>query len=757
LLLLTALGVFGCADDFVEGSSAGDSDSDGSTGVSTSNGPSGSMTAIDMMTMDADSNSGSDSTTGASMSDSQSTSSGETTTTDPTDGDTTTGSGGETESDTGTGTGEMPCDSDELCDDTLVCNGAETCVGGECQPGTPVACDDGIDCTVDACDENAGGVCAFLPQDSACSNDVFCDGAEVCDPDQGCLPGTAVSCDDDQECTVDTCDEDANACAFTPDHDSCQNGTACDGAEVCSAALGCIAGTPLDCNDSIACTADSCEEPGGCVNAPNDAMCGDGVFCDGDEVCTPGVGCQDGAPIDCGDDGIACTVEACNEATDACTTTLDNMQCNVGEFCTTGGCFAGDPCDDDTDCDDGAGCNGLEFCDLSAGTPGVCSAGTPIGCDDGVGCTVDTCAEPGTCENTPLDGLCADANQCNGAETCDPVLDCQDGPALDCDDGVACTADGCAPASGCLNVPQHFLCEDDSFCNGAETCNAVSGCQAGMPVACGSDGIACTLEQCSDALGCHSVPDDSLCGCGETCQPSDGGCSDACNVATCDGMIWQCGNCMDDDGDCMVDSNDPECFGPCDNNESGFKGEIPGQNQSPCKHDCYFDDDSGSGNDDCYWSHECDPLEPSAACDYDPDANIPGSPMSCDEASATQSMLCEDICGPLVPNGCDCFGCCEVFLDGGGSVTVFLGSQDAGGDGSCSMADVEDPNECHPCTQVPACLNTCEGCEICFGQDELPPGCTEQDCSVEQQPCGLIGQDPCPVGEFCLTGCCVGF
>jgi hypothetical protein len=274
---------------------------------------------------------------------------------------------------------------------------------------------------------------------------------------------------------------------------------------------------------------------------------------------------------------------------------------------------------------------------------------------------------------------------------------------------------------------------------------------------CGSDGIACTAETCDDVAGCVSTPDDSLCGCGETCDPTQLGCSDACNIATCDGTLWDCGNCEDDDGDCLVDHNDPECFGPCDDSEVWFSGEIPGQDNSPCKHDCYFDNDSGAGNDDCYWSHECDPLEPSQSCEYDPDSMIPGSGMDCAEAAAMQSAECEDVCGPLVPNGCDCFGCCEVFLPAGGSVTVFIGSEDDSGDPSCTMADVDDPSVCHPCTQVPACLNPCDGCEICFGQDELPEGCTEQECGVEQQHCGLIGQEPCPVGEFCLTGCCISF
>ena len=47
----------------------------------------------------------------------------------------------------------LGCSSDADCDDGLFCNGAETCDTGtgECLPGTPVDCDDGVGCTVDAC------------------------------------------------------------------------------------------------------------------------------------------------------------------------------------------------------------------------------------------------------------------------------------------------------------------------------------------------------------------------------------------------------------------------------------------------------------------------------------------------------------------------------------------------------------------------------------------------------------------------------
>ena len=90
----------------------------------------------------------------------------------------------------------------------------------------------------------------------------------------------------------------------------------------------------------------------------------------------------------------------------------------------------------------------------------------------------------------------------------------------------------------------------------------------------------------------------------------DGWYSDECRVTSCQTHVYQCGDCEDNDGDGVIDSRDTDCLGPCDNNESGFNTGIPGGGSNPCSLDCYFDQDSGAGNDDCHWDHRCDPYEP---------------------------------------------------------------------------------------------------------------------------------------------------
>jgi hypothetical protein len=233
----------------------------------------------------------------------------------------------------------------------------------------------------------------------------------------------------------------------------------------------------------------------------------------------------------------------------------------------------------------------------------------------------------------------------------------------------------------------------------------------------------------------------------------------------CQGHYYQCGDLEDNDGDGLVDYQDPDCLGACDNTEDSFFGGIPGQAGPPCTVDCYFDQDSGAGNDDCYWNHQCDPHEIApdyypepwngASCAHDDNASTPGTSGSCSELAATQSQECLDFCGPLTPNGCDCFGCCE--LPAGTDNWVWLGSGEEPSDGpKCTLADANDPTLCHPCMPVPACLNDCDPCELCIGKTVLPPECGPggQECPEGVQQCGLAGQDPCPSTHYCVSGCC---
>ena len=177
------------------------------------------------------------------------------------------------------------------CSDGLFCNGVETFSGGSCQPGVD-PCDDSVTCTVDSCDEGTD-TCTNTPTDGLCDNGLFCDGDETCDALLGCQPGV-FPCDDGVACTDDTCDEPTDTCVFTENDALCDDGFFCNGDELCDAVAGCLAGVN-PCVDAVACTVDICDENKDlCVFTPNDTFCDNGVFCDGAEVCDRLMGCEPG-------------------------------------------------------------------------------------------------------------------------------------------------------------------------------------------------------------------------------------------------------------------------------------------------------------------------------------------------------------------------------------------------------------------------------------------------------------------------------
>jgi hypothetical protein len=331
------------------------------------------------------------------------------------------------------------------------------------------------------------------------------------------------------------------------------------------------------------------------------------------------------------------------------------------------------------------------------------------------------------------------------------------------------------PRSVCGAVAALFLflplaCGDDTSSGGAGNSTSTAGNNAGGGVNTGGGNAGGGNAGGGNTGGGNT-------GGGNTGGGNTGG-MPPLQIAECQGHVYACGDCLDNDGDCKIDSADDHCLGPCDNTEASFYGGIAGQNNSPCKQDCYFDQDTGAGNDDCFWSHKCDPLEvppdyppEGSQCENNPNANIPGYNGTCDTAYTDQSATCDVFCGPLTPNGCDCFGCCD--LPAGSGAYVFLGSVGVDESTVCTIADINNPAVCHPCDPVAACLNECGECEVCIGKPEPDPSATRAKVAVAPaataraaaraaasaptgiQPCGLPGQDPCAFGEYCITGCCI--
>jgi len=127
--------------------------------------------------------------------------------------------------------------------------------------------------------------------------------------------------------------------------------------------------------------------------------------------------------------------------------------------------FAPVVCTGDADCDDGLYCNGAETCNLGTNQ---CEPGTPVVCSDGVACTDDSCNEgTDSCDYVPNDANCDNGLFCDGAETCDAVLGCQAGsdpcPGEECEE----VNDRCVGDCSLFKEP----CTTDADCCEGLTCH----------------------------------------------------------------------------------------------------------------------------------------------------------------------------------------------------------------------------------------------------------------------------------------------
>ena len=242
------------------------------------------------------------------------------------------------------------CEEDTDCPDT---NCQDKCVGNDYYEYDDVinTCLGDCSCTNNSC--GAATISYDDPRCTECQTDDDCD-----DLDMDYCNGTAVV--EEEGVCIDF------ACQVNTTVTECDNSLFCDGSETCFNAS-CIAGAPPDCSDSIACTDDLCNETSdSCDHVPDDTVCDDGLFCNGDEICVPSLGCQAGCPVDCSGndippiatcdytpDGITFTWDSfpgfdsvCDEGADRCT----NGNISLNHTCDTARCGA--ECEEDTDCPD---------------------------------------------------------------------------------------------------------------------------------------------------------------------------------------------------------------------------------------------------------------------------------------------------------------------------------------------------------------------------------------------------------------------
>jgi hypothetical protein len=395
-------------------------------------------------------------------------------------------------------------------------------------------CNDNNVCTFDKC---VGGVCQNKPlsNGTSCSDGVYCNGLETC-TDGKCLSGPRVLCDDGKVCTTDTCDETQKTCVY--------NSVAVSGKEGLPGSAACLDGqdndcdslvdlqdsdcqgckNDTDCDDNNSCTSDVCNAQKICENnrKSDNALCDDGLYCNGTETCHSGVCASGIAPV-C-DDNNSCTSDVCDESAkrcahsllQGCQTCLIPSDCDDGNSCTTDTCASGKCFNavklNGAACDDGAFCTVNDQCNGGncQGVPRDCSQYADVCNDSRCSESLDVCEKTAKANGTS----CDDILYCNGHESCQNGV-CQFGVPVACNDNNACTRDAC-------DESQKRCVFAQAGSAGAESWTISGTC---------SDGI----DNDCDGLTDYADPDCRQCQYNTDCNDSNSCTQDICNTVT-----WRC-------------------------------------------------------------------------------------------------------------------------------------------------------------------------------------------------------------------------
>ncbi len=433
---------------------------------------------------------------------------------------------------------QQPCSDNNICTENDLCNSA-----GECKGTDLPTIDDQDGCTTDLCDPVTGSV--------------------THKGQNGCKPCTQdAQCDDGSDCTTEACVEEKCVYTYKFSDEPCDDGNKCTENDLCDGS-GTCKGSNKSFEDSNPCTDDACDpKTGESKHAPLSGQpCDDKNGCTENDTCNSQGQCKGSNKAT--NDGSDCTTDGCNETTGevthapipgckACATPTD---CNDGNPCTTETCqnakciytnvAATTPCSDGKKCTDGDTCDGN----------GVCK-GTTITCP----ASANPCSAPGVCNE--IDGKCGYA-QLNDGTACDDKSPCTTGDVCQlgvCKGTLNCTTpptgSACYKQVGtCVNnacaydVLVGTSCDDKNVCTTSDVCKSDASCKGTdkvCPTTCsgnlysaatvcmapGGCGLA-TPTACSNNLACA---DASVCR--TSCTPNS--LSDCATNTYCAASGTQC-------------------------------------------------------------------------------------------------------------------------------------------------------------------------------------------------------------------------
>jgi hypothetical protein len=111
-------------------------------------------------------------------------------------------------------------------------------------------------------------------------------------------------------------------------------------------------------------------------------------------------------------------------------------------------------------------------------------------CNDNIACTFDKCdTSVGRCRFKPDDSLCQDGVYCNGVERCDQKLGCVAGAPIGCEDDNICTIDTCIESTqSCTHVLRDADGDGDPdiHCGGGDCDDQNPNVSSKLPEICGN-------------------------------------------------------------------------------------------------------------------------------------------------------------------------------------------------------------------------------------------------------------------------------
>lgn len=581
-----------------------------------------------------------------------------------------------------------------------LCDPVTGCYRNPLPDGSPCFTDDGCT-TASAC---FGGVCVVPLMEMPCTSHVgeeactyyYCQEGLGCQVNTGAYNG--LECDMHNLCfNPGLCSD--GLCDFTDTVD-CADALSCD-VSYCSPEIGCLL---LDNNDCKECSTDddcpyipckqaTCGE-GTCAYSADDladAGCNDGLFCNGEEMCSKGT-CILGVPPNCTDES-SCTQDSCDDSLGMCV----NAPLPVNTTCTPSDmCALQSRCDGSGTCVvyERMPCTFQEPCRVSEGCNPITGGCASTVLADGTPCVPnDPCAGPATCQS----GMCAYSltMNCSAYEEqfCSQLFSCNrqtgecqgygDAPHA-CDDGHSCTlGDRCAVNGTCLSGEydaceftvydeqcQYVVCTEDDDDNVGCAVNDYADnttCSTGIATGpCSGDDVclsgACTRMYAAGEL-CRTA-DDSGCDADDYCMPFNDYClyDDKQPDGTgCDSTFYcyitgKCleGECVgDEERDCS-DYDSPCTIGVCDETSAQCTAV-----NAPASLGCMDPDLPCVEHSGCYYGYCLPYYAPIAVPCTDDDACtttdhcsgvdgvcVPGAPVDCTPfESSCSTAACDSMSG----------------------------------------------------------------------------------------------------------------